>query len=288
MKKYLKTKGAVIGAVAVVFVLIALLSVLLTAGRVSFVQNSIHAAGRSAETGIRNFIGGLERLYDRMHNYDQLEQEHQTLLDQLAQYQRIAREAADAQEEIRRYRELLGLTEGIHNERYIDAYVLTWDPSNWTSAFTIDAGKDAGIEVGNAVINERREFVGIVRQVGRNWATVQTVIDPGIGVGGQMGTGVTAVAEGDFALMQEGNLRLSHVPSGEAPLLYDMIITSGFGGMIPAGITIGQIIRVGIEGTGISYYAVMEPAADLNRLVQVFVVQWVSAPDPLDSQDSEG
>lgn len=279
MKKYLKTKGAVIGAAAGLFVLIALLSVLLTTGRVSFVQNGIHAAQRSAETGIRNFIGGLERMYDRMHKYDQLEEEHRELLDQLAHYQHLARGAVDAEETIRRYRELLGLTEHIHNERYVDAYLLTWDPSNWTSAFTIDAGTDAGIEIGNAVINERREFVGIVRQVGANWATVQTVIDPGVRVGGQLGTGVTAVAEGNFALMQEGNLRLSHLPSGETPLLYDTIITSGFGGIIPPGIVIGQIVQVGMEGTGISYYAVMEPAADLNRLVQVFVVQWIDAPD---------
>jgi len=285
LKKYLKTKGAVIGAAAGVFVLIALLSVLLAAGRVSFVQNGIHAAGRSVETGIRNFVGGLESLYDRMHNYDQLEEEHQALLDQLAYYQYLAREATDAQEEIRRYRELLGLTEGVHNERYLDAYVLTWDPSNWTSAFTIDAGTDVGIEVGDAVINERREFVGIIRQVGRNWATVQTVIDPGVRMGGQLGTGVAAVAEGNFALMQEGNLRLSYVPSNEVPLLYDTVTTSGLGGVIPQGLVIGQIVRVGLEGTGISYYGVIEPAADISRLVQVFIVQRIDTPDPTDSEE---
>ena len=272
MKKYLKTKGAVIGAVAFVLVLIGLLS-LFSGGRVSFVQNTVAAIARPMETGIRNLVGTLEQIYNHMHNYDMLEAEHRALLDQIAAYERRAREALEIREENERLRELLQLTSGIYNERIVDAYVLSWDASNWTSAFTIDRGADFGIEVGDPVMTERREMVGVVREVGRNWATVQTVIDPAVRVGGQMGTGVSAVAEGNFSLMGDGMLRLSYIPTGEAPLLHDTITTSGLGGVIPKGLVIGRVERVGHEGTGASYYAVLRPAAELSRLVQVFVVQ---------------
>ncbi|MCL2563842.1 MAG: rod shape-determining protein MreC [Oscillospiraceae bacterium] len=272
MKKYLKTKGVVIGGITFLLVLIALLS-LLGVGRTSFVQNTVAAITRPVETGIRNFVGTLEQMYNHMHNYDTLEAEHRELLARVAAYERRAREAEEIREENERLRTLLGLSQGIYNERLVDAAVLSWDASNWTSAFTIDRGEDYGIAVGDAVMTERRELVGVVRQVGRNWARVETIIDPSVRVGGQMGTGVSGIAEGNFALMGDWTLRLSLLPTGEVPLLNDVITTSGYGGVIPKGLVIGRVERVGMEGTGVSYYAIIQPAAELNRLVQVFVVQ---------------
>jgi len=273
LKKYIKTRGAVIGAIAFAVVLITLLSLLFSGGRVSFMQNTVAAITRPVEAGIRNFVGTLEQLYDYMHNYDTLLEEHQALLDRVAAYEQRAREAVEIREENARLRELLDLADGVYLERIVDAHVLSWDASNWTSAFTIDRGADFSIEVGDPVMTERRELVGIVREVGRNWATVQTIVDPAVRIGGQMGTGISAVAEGNFALMGDGSLRLSYIPTGEEPLLNDIITTSGLGGVIPKGLVIGRIERVGIEGTGLSYYAVIRPEAELSRLVQVFVVQ---------------
>jgi len=273
LKRYLKSKGAVIGVVTGVVVLITLLSVFLTGGRVSFIQNGVATLLGPLERGIVRFVGTLEQLYDQMYGYDELEARYQELRDRVAAYERMAWEAEEIREENQRLRELLGFTMDIHNEHYIDARVISWDASNWTSAFTIDRGSDAGIAVGDPVMTERRELVGEVRQVGRDWATVQTILDPGVRLGGQLGTGVSAVAEGNFALMQIQMLRLSFIPTGEVPLLGDAVTTSGVGGVIPNGLLIGRVYAVAIEDTGISYYAIIEPAADLYRLVQVFVVQ---------------
>ena len=63
------------------------------------------------------------------------------------------------------------------------------------------------------------------------------------------------------------------------PLLNDTITTSGLGGVIPKGLVIGRVAGVGLEDTGISFYAVLTPAAELNRLVQVFIVQNVEIED---------
>ena len=278
MKKYLKTKGVLIGGAALLMVLITLVS-FLSGGRVSFVQNGIAAVTRPVETGIRNLVGGLEQIYDYMLGFDQLEERYRALQIRVAAYEQIARVAAEIAEENARLRELLDLSDGIHREHIIDAYVLSWGASNWASIFTIDRGADFGIEAGDPVMTERRELVGVVREVGRNWATVQTIIDPAVRVGGQMGTGVSAVAEGNFALMQDGMLRLSYIPTGEMPLLNDTITTSGLGGVIPKGLVIGRVAGVGLEDTGISFYAVLTPAAELNRLVQVFIVQNIEIED---------
>ena len=122
-------------------------------------------------------------------------------------------------------------------------------------------------------MTEQREFIGIVREVGTSWARIETLLDPSVRIGAQMGTGAPAVAEGNFALMLEGNLRLSYVPSGEIPLLNDTVTTSGLGGLIPSGLVIGRISNVGMEGTGANFYAIIEPAVQLGNLSQVFIVQ---------------
>jgi len=282
LKQYLKKRGIIIGIVTFVFVLIPLLALLFTPGQVNFVQGGINAIARPVETGIRSLVSTLERMYTHMHNYDVLEERYEELRDRLSEYERLVRRAAETEEENERLRTLLEFTSETDMHVQIDAYVLTWDASNWTSAFTIDRGAEAGIEVGDPVMTERGEFVGIVRDVGRNWASVQTILDPAVRVGGLMRTGVPAVAEGNFALMQDWQLRLSHVPSGEVPLLNDTITTSGLGGVIPPGLIIGRIVHVSLEDTGVTYYAIIEPTADLSRLVQVFIVQHI---EPEEAED---
>jgi len=273
LKQYLKKRGLIIGIGAFVMVLIAVIALLFAPGRVSFIQNGINTIMRPVEVGIRNLVSTLERMYTHMHDYDSLEERYQTALDRLAEYERLIREAAEVSEENERLRTLLELPSMTDHIQYIDAYVLTWDASNWTSAFTLDRGSEFGIEVGDPVMTERGEFIGLVREVGRGFSSVQTLLDPSVRVGGQMGGSVPVIAEGNFALMQQGRLRVSYVPSGETPLLNATITTSGLGGIIPAGLTIGRVVHVAMEDTGASYYAVLEPVAELSRLTQVFIVQ---------------
>ena len=284
VKRFLKTKGAFVLILCAIIVLITGLSAALAGGRVGFVQNGVQALGRPVGAGISAIVTNFERLYDQMHRYDTLEARYEALRDRIAEYERIAREAEEIREENERLRLLLEMPALQDDLYYIDANILSWDPSNWTSAFTIDRGVEFGIQRGDPVMTERRELIGIVHNVGRGFATVHTIIDPGFSAGGQMGTGITAVAEGNFALMQDGRLRLSHVPSEVVPLLNDTITTSGLGGRIPPGLVLGHVERVGFEGTGANHYGIIEPAVSFSRLVQVFVIQqnpfaYVEVPD---------
>ena len=273
MKRYFKSKGALVAALCAFVVLVTTVSVLLSSGGVGFLQNGVQTLGRPVSNGISNVVTTFERLYDQMHRYDSLETRYNELRARISTYERMAREAEEIRDENERLRLLLDMPLAQDNLHYIDANILSWDPSNWTSAFTIDRGLEFGIAIGDPVMTERRELVGIIRNVGPGFATVHTIIDPGLRIGGQMGTGVTAIAEGNFALMQNGMLRLSHVPSEVVPLLNDTITTSGLGGLIPSGLVIGRIERVGIEGTGASHYGIIVPAVEFSHLVQVFVVQ---------------
>lgn len=51
-----------------------------------------------------------------------------------------------------------------------------------------------------------------------------------------------------------------------------MVITSGMGGIYPAGLLIGEIEEVLPESDGMTLYGVVKPYADLSRLSQVLVI----------------
>ena len=53
----------------------------------------------------------------------------------------------------------------------------------------------------------------------------------------------------------------------------DLVLTSGLGDYYPADLTIGSVREVKTDDSGAASYAVVEPAAELESLSQVFVVK---------------
>jgi rod shape-determining protein MreC len=54
----------------------------------------------------------------------------------------------------------------------------------------------------------------------------------------------------------------------------DVVITSGFGGVYPKGLRIGEIVEVEAPGERLQQRALVRPAVDFGRLEQVFVMLW--------------
>ena len=61
---------------------------------------------------------------------------------------------------------------------------MSYGASNWSSTLTLSKGSDSGIAVGDCVMNESGALVGQVIETGSTWATVRTVIDVDMSVGG--------------------------------------------------------------------------------------------------------
>jgi rod shape-determining protein MreC len=85
-------------------------------------------------------------------------------------------------------------------------------------------------------------------------------------------TGLTAVAEGDFSLMAGGELKLTYVFENSVLELGDTVLTSGAGGVYPAGLVIGRISGIGSEEGGYGQYGIVTPSAELEGLSQVFLI----------------
>ena len=118
------------------------------------------------------------------------------------------------------------------------------------------------------------ENVGVVTEVGYNWCTVLTILDTDTSLGAQVfRTGDVGVAQGDFALMNEGRLALTYLPADSDLLVGDLVVTPGLGGYYPSDLVIGTVEELRLDDSGSTEFAVIAPSADLKELVEVFIIK---------------
>jgi len=273
MKDFLEKHGLLILSAAVVLAL--LLSALsYFSATSSFLHNAagvVTSPFRAAGAAVSEWVRDKQRYY---RDYSDLLAENEALRREVAELRADARQVERDREENARLRELLGLREQRRELAFEAAAVLEHSSSNWTSTLTLDRGTAHGVAANNCVVNAEGYLVGVVKDVGYNWCTVLTIIDTDMELGALLyRSGDVAIAEGDFALMGEGKLKLSYLPSDVSLLAGDYIVTSGLGGFYPSNLVIGVVDSVHTDDDGLVQYAVLSPLADLDGLTQVFVIK---------------
>ena len=145
--------------------------------------------------------------------------------------------------------------------------------SNWSRVMTLNKGTSSGIAVGNCVVDDQGNLVGVIREAGLNWSTITTILDTDSSLGARVfRTGEVTVAMGDLALMETGRLKLSYL-EGESSLINgDLIVTSGLGGYYPSQLVIGSVEEIRTDDNGLTRYAVLAPKTDRDSLSEVFVI----------------
>ncbi|MCD8190128.1 MAG: rod shape-determining protein MreC [Clostridiales bacterium] len=219
------------------------------------------------------FTGWVEGVYDYAFRYEQLVEENEALQQELSEVRSELREAQDAQAENEDLRNALGLVEEKTDLTLVDVTVTEGKASSWESTLTISKGSNAGIAVNDCVVTGTGYLVGVVKEVGANWATLITILDPSISVSATVyRTGDTLMLESDLSLMVEGKCKLTYLSADAAFISGDEVLTSGANGTYPSGLVIGYIESVETEPSGLERYAVVTPAADFDNLSTLFVV----------------
>ena len=281
MAKFFKTAGIVVLILLVLVLLLTGLGRLL--GGASPLSQFLQAALSPAEKFLGNGIAKLETIYGYMHDYDQLKEENAALKARIAEMKDEVRRSQDANEENERLRTLLNLQHAHMDYAMVDAYLISWSTSSWSSSFNIDRGSRDGIESGDCVITECGYLVGIVTECGRYSSTVRTLLDPRSAVAARMEeAGITAVAAGDFSLMSQGRLKFTYLQDAGVLVIGDTVLTTGSGGVYPAGLVIGTVADLRLDQGGFTEYGIMDPAVELSSLRQVFVIRGYQDEDNAD------
>lgn len=220
-------------------------------------------------TGISGFFGrGLSYFTD----FDALQAENEELKRQIADMQQTVRDAELALEENARLRQQAGQPERVRDLTTISAEVIARNPGDWATTLTLDKGSSHGVVEGD-IVTTVDGMVGYVSEVQSNYCEITTVVDVEMQCGALITrTRETAIAEGDYDLMADGNLRLSYLTDDASVVIGDTVETSGRGGLFPKGIMIGTVESVLPEDNGISYYAVLKPFVDVDTVSSVSIV----------------
>lgn len=271
MKQFFRNNGLLILIAAVLLAaVLGLGSFILGLDPLTNAMEIISTPFRSLSAAVTNWT---QERYDRAFRYDELLAENERLRRQLAELLEQEQEYQDAIRANERLEELLGLAEARPELTYQDAAVTRRSSSNWDSDLTIDQGTAGGVELHDCVIDEYGNLIGVVTEVGLNWSLVSTILDPDVELGGRIArTDDNAILEGDFSLMLDGLLKLSYLPLDTQLVSGDQVVTSGLGGVYPAGLAVGTIRVLHTEADGVSRYAEIEPAADIEHIRYVYVI----------------
>ena len=213
-----------------------------------------------------------ENIYSYMFRYEALVAENEALRAQVAEMEETARKADSMAKENQRLRDVLEMT-GTHEDyKLVDAYIIGWSSTDWSNTLTINRGTDAGIDVGMCAITADREVVGLVSEAGPKYAVIKTVLDSTLEVSATIASsGYNGMVTGDYIDGRKDLLRMDYLPSSAVIRNNDQVITTG-SMVYPKNLILGYVVDAGFDDTGVAKYAILEPAAEIGSLEQVFVL----------------
>lgn len=174
--------------------------------------------------------------------------------------------------ELESLRELYELDEKYASYPKVAARVISKDSNNWYNQFTIDKGSSDGIAV-NMNVMAGNGLVGIVTEVGLNWAKVRTIIDDKSNVSAMsLKTSDVCNVKGNLALIDDGLIEIELVDKNANILVGDEIVTSHISDKFLQGILIGYVHSIQIDPNNMTQSGYIVPAVSFDSLDTVLVI----------------
>ena len=165
--------------------------------------------------------------------------------------------------ELNNLRSLYLLDQEYAEYQKVGAKVIGKNSGNWFHSFTIDKGKNDGIEVDMNVI-----------EVGTNWARVTSIIDDSSNVSGMtLASGDNMIVSGNLELMNQNKISFSKlIDSDEKVKEGDKIVTSNISDKYLPGLLIGYITSIESDSNNLTHSGTLTPAADFEHMDEVLII----------------
>lgn len=219
---------------------------------------------------IGQWMTGVQDSFQEKEDLIQKNKELQTTVDTLTEQNNVL---LQDQAELARLEQLYELDEEYTDYPKVAARIISKDPGNWYDTFMINRGSNDGIRVDNNVI-AGKGLVGIVTEVGSNWATVRSIIDDSSNVSAMtVSTDDICVVEGDLELIDEGKLRFSQLYDREDKVsVGERIVTSNISDKYVEGLFIGYVSEIELDTNNLTKTGTLVTPVDFQHLKDVFVI----------------
>jgi rod shape-determining protein MreC len=238
-----------------------------------FVLAPIESALTRIAVGVGQLVGIVQQAGDLAEQNRQYREEIDRLEGSLIRLREVELENRDL-------RQMLGLRDVAPPGSLLSANVIARDPLALVNAVTIDRGSADGIAPNQAVVTWRG-VVGRVVDVHQKSAKVLLVTDVTSAVSARI-QDTDSRATGTLRGVGDGTLLFQYIPRNDKLQVGQVAITSGIGGVFPAGLVVGRITQVRQRDIDVFQEARVEPAVDPRNLERLYV--YVRAPSEVDSR----
>ena len=243
---------------------------------VGWAQSAIYTPV-SYVAGIFTNIGELKDTYN----------ENKVLKEKLSQNKSLIYEVQELNKDNEELRKTLDKTDTIRDYDPIQATVVARSPERWIEQITLNKGSQHGIALNMAVITADG-MVGKIQTVSPFSSTVQLLT--GFDEFNRISATISRENEEDvFGLVEEydkesDSLLFKIIEESEKDIVKgDLVVSSGKGGVFPAGLLIGTVKEVVPDQYGLTSTALVKPAANMYDINHVIVVDRV-----LPGEDASG
>lgn len=246
--------------------------------KLSPVKDAVGTVITPMQKGINTVGTYISDQFEKFKSIGSLLEENENLKNQVAVLSYENQSLLQDKRELEQFRKLYEL-----DQRYIDypkvaARVISKDPQNWYSTFTIDKGERDGMEKGMNVL-AGNGLVGIITEVQVNYSKVRAIIDDNSSVSGEFSdSDFTCIVSGDLQLIDQGKIRVEYIDDGVDLKVGDEVITSKISNDYLDGILIGYISDVEYDTTNTTKIAYLTPVVDFERLEEVLIITELKEP----------
>lgn len=224
------------------------------------------------QKGINDIGTYVYSKYTLLKDFSRISEENLKLKEEIAKLTEENSQLSQNKYELERLRELYDLDDKYANYNKTAARVIAKEAGNWYSVFTIDKGSKDGIEVDMNVIADGG-LVGIVTDVGENYAIVRTIIDDANNVSGMLiNSGATCTVEGSLSLMDSGYIYVKYFKNDTDVRDGDKVVTSNISSKYVEGILIGYVKEVTTDPNSLTKSGYLIPVVDFEHLQEVLII----------------
>ena len=220
-----------------------------------------------------------EQLGENISSLIKLNEENRALKDRIEKYVHLENEYKTMLQENIQLKEILILSGHVKYD-LISARIIVRNPLDWFRSVIIDKGYEDNIKLDMpvvAIIDTKETLVGRIFEVNKNNSKVLLITDKLSSVSVRIkrsGTDGVIEGRGKSYLLLDYLLVDSDIKSG------DEIVTSGVGGVFPAGLPVGVVQEIFFDKKTHFKQAFVKPAVNLNKIGIVCVI----IPQPLETK----
>ena len=228
------------------------------------VSSALGAVFAPVQKVTQKVTSSISSAFDMLLNAKDYYEENQSLKEKIAELTAQMVDYTETKQENEHLREMVEFSE--------PCTVIGRTANDVYGSFFIDKGEKDGIGYYDPVVTANG-LVGFVTEVQYTYSKVTTLLSNEISLGVYcVRTGETGVIEGNYDLALNKTVRMIYIPLECEMQDDDIVITSGYSGLVPKGLVVGTASGIEIAPSGLSKNATITLSINADELKTVYVI----------------